>query len=89
MADCYKALLTSESSCVSASVAIIHLLTQGMSLRILMHLRKNITTVAMLTRDALLCHFRKEIYHSGNKWLCTLISYVLLVSLVMHPVVYI
>ena len=27
MIDCYKALFTDESSCVSASIAIIHLLT--------------------------------------------------------------
>ena len=36
MADCYKALLTAESSCMSASKAIIHLLTQRTSLRIFM-----------------------------------------------------
>ena len=37
MIDCYKALLAGESSCVSASVAIIHLLTRWTSLRIFMH----------------------------------------------------
>ena len=34
--------------------------------------------VAMLTRDALLRHFRKGMYHSRDKRLHTLISYVLL-----------
>ena len=37
MIDCYKVLLADESSCVSASIAIIHLLTQWTSLRIFMH----------------------------------------------------
>ena len=37
MADCYKALLANESSCVSASAAIIHLLTRRASLGIFMH----------------------------------------------------
>ena len=37
MANCYKALLAYESSCVSASVAIIHLCTWQTSLRIFMH----------------------------------------------------
>ena len=33
MADCYKALLADELSCVSVNVAIIHLLTWRTSLR--------------------------------------------------------
>ena len=37
MADCYKALFADKSSCVTASVAIIHLLTQRTILRIFMH----------------------------------------------------
>ena len=37
MADCYKALLTNESNRVSASIAIIHLLTRRTSLRIFVH----------------------------------------------------
>ena len=37
VANCCKALLADESSCMSASVAIIHLLTQRTSLRIFMH----------------------------------------------------
>ena len=37
MIDCYKALLADESSCVSTSVAIIHLLTRRTSLRLLKH----------------------------------------------------
>ena len=41
-------------------------------------LRKNINTVAMLTGDALLRHFRKGMYHSGDRRLHTLIAYVLL-----------
>ena len=41
-------------------------------------LRKNINTVAMLMGDALLRHFRKRMYHGGDRWLRTLISYVLL-----------
>ena len=43
-------------------------------------LHKNINTVAMLMRDALLRHFRKQMYHGGDKRLRTLISYVLLVA---------
>ena len=41
-------------------------------------LRKNINTVAMLMDDALMRHFRKRMYHGGNRWLHILISYVLL-----------
>ena len=37
MADCYKALLGDELSCMSMSIAIKHLLTGQMSLRIFMH----------------------------------------------------
>ena len=37
MADCCKALLADELSCMSTSIAIIHLLTRRMSLRIFMH----------------------------------------------------
>ena len=37
MIDCYKVLLADKLSCVSASIAIIHLLTQWTSLRIFMH----------------------------------------------------
>ena len=73
MADCYKALLATESSCLSAIVAIIHLLTRRTSLRIFMHLCKNINTVAMPTRDALLRHFRKQMYH-GRIGSCALLS---------------
>ena len=36
MADCYKGLLTDNTSCTSTSVAIIHLLTGQTSLRIFM-----------------------------------------------------
>ena len=58
--------------------ASMHLRTRQMSLRIFMHLHKNINTVAMLTRDALLRRFRNGMYHGGNRYLCTLISYILL-----------
>ena len=57
------------------SVAIIHLANEFKSIHAL---RKNINTVAMLTGDALLWHFRKGMYHGGDRWLHTLISYVLL-----------
>ena len=40
---------------------------------------KNINTVAMLTLDALLRHFRKGMYHGGDRQLHTFISYVVLV----------
>ena len=33
---------------------------------------------AVLTRDVLLRHFRKRMYHEGNRRLRTLISYVLM-----------
>ena len=39
-------------------------------------IRKNIDTVAMLTHDALLRHFRKVMYHGGNRRLHTFTSYV-------------
>ena len=42
-------------------------------------LGKNINTFAMLTRDTLLHHFRKGIHHGEDRWLHTLIFYVLLV----------
>ena len=42
-------------------------------------LHKNINTVAMLMGDALLHHFRKGMYHCGDRRLHTLISYVLLI----------
>ena len=37
MADCYKAPLADESSCVNVSVAVIHLFTRRTSLRIFVH----------------------------------------------------
>ena len=46
-------------------------------------LRKNINTVAMLTGDALLRHFRKGMYHGGDRWLHTFISYVSLHTLIV------
>ena len=80
MAECYKALLANESSCASASIAIIHLANKIKSIHAL---RKNVNTVAMLMHDALLRHF----WNRGVQWrdrrLCTFIYYVLLISL-MH-----
>ena len=77
MVNCYKALLAAESSCLSTVVAIIHLLTRRTSLRKFMPLCKNINTVAMPTRDALLGHFRKQMHHgriavTHSYLLCTL-----------------
>ena len=59
-ANCYKALLTDKSSCVST--AITHPVNEFKSIHALC---KNINTFAMLTDDALLCHFRKGMYHKG------------------------
>ena len=42
--------------------------------------KNNINTVAMLTYCMLLCHFRNGMYHGGNRRLCTLTSYVLLIA---------
>ena len=79
MADCYKALLAEELSCVSTSIAIIHLVTPVNEFKNIIALHKKISTVAMLTRDASLCHFTKRMYHGGITRLHILISYVLLV----------
>ena len=70
IAVCYKALFADKSSCVSVSVAIMHLENEFKSIHAL---HKTINTVAMLMRGALLCHFRKGMYHSeiGS---CTLLS---------------
>ena len=38
----------------------------------------------MLTRDALLHHLRKQMFHGGDRRLRTLISYVLLFPLSFH-----
>ena len=81
MADCYKALLADKLSCASKSVAIVHPVNECKSIRAL---HKNINTVAMLTCDALLCHFRKGMCHGGNGQLHTLNSYVLLISCIQY-----
>ena len=52
------------------SVAITHPANEFKSIHAL---RKNINTVAMLTGDALLHHFRKGMYHGGIGS-CTLLS---------------
>ena len=70
MADCYKALFANKSSCASASIANTHLANEFKSVHAL---RKNINTVAMLTSDTLLHHFRTGMYHSGIGS-CTLLS---------------
>ena len=51
MADCYKALFANKSSCVSASAAMTHPANGFKSIHAL---RKNINTVAMLTRDCII-----------------------------------
>ena len=56
MADCYKALLVNESS---ASVDIIYLANDFRGIHALYN---NINMVAMLMRDVLLCHFRKQMF---------------------------
>ena len=68
MADCCKALFTDKSSCTS--VAITHLANEFKSIHALC---KNINTVATLTGDTLLRHFRKGMYHGGIGS-CTLLS---------------
>ena len=75
MAKCYKALFADKSSCASVSIAITHPANEFKNIHAL---RKNINTVALLMRDALLCYFRKGIYHGGIGS-CALISYALLV----------
>ena len=50
-------------------------------------LHKNINMVAMLTHDALLHHFRKQMYHGGDRRLRTLISYVLLYIIMLYNAV--
>ena len=47
-------------------------------------LRKNINTVGMLTGDALLRHFRKGMYHGGDRWLHTFILCILAYAHHMH-----
>ena len=47
-------------SCASALIAIIY---PAKEIKSIHALRKNINTVAMLTRDALLYHFRKRMFH--------------------------
>ena len=62
MADCCKALFADKLSCTSTSIAITHPANEFKSIHAL---RKNINTVAMLTGDALLHHFRKGITTAG------------------------
>ena len=50
------------TSCASESVVIIHLANEFKSIHAF---RKNINSVALLTRDALLHHFRKQMFHRG------------------------
>ena len=69
MAICYKALFANKSSCVSASVAIMHLANEFKNIHAL---HKTINTVAMLMHDVLR-HFRKGMYHGGIGS-CTLLS---------------
>ena len=60
MADCYKALLGNNTSCMSVSVAIIYLYTYPANEFKNIHaIRKNINTVDILMHDVLLHHFRK------------------------------
>ena len=60
MGNCYKALFTDKLICVSASVTITHPENESKSIHAL---RKNSNTVAMLTGDVSLRHFRKGMYH--------------------------
>ena len=85
MADYYKALLADESSCVSASIAIIHLFSWRKSLRIFMHY---VTILIQLpywrvTRYCVI--LEKGCTMEGIAQLRTLISYVLLVVLINQP----
>ena len=83
MANCYKAPFANKLSCVSASVAIIHLANEFKSIHAL---RKNVNMVAMLIRDLLLWHFRKGCTTEGiavahSYLLCTLAAtYVHLIT---------
>ena len=85
MADCYKALFTNKLSCVSTSVAITQ---PGNEFKSIHALRKNINMVPMLALDVLLRHFRKGMYHGGDRRLHTLISYVVLVPHVCMNLAY-
>ena len=58
-----------------AYIAITHPVNEFKSIHAL---HKNFNTVAMLTGDELLRHFRKGMYHGGDRQLRTLTSYVLL-----------
>ena len=58
---------------MNESVAIIHLLTWRTCLRIFMHYAR-----VLIQLPCCLRHFRKGMYHGGDRQLCTYISYVLL-----------
>ena len=63
-------LFADKSNCVSASIAIIHPANEIKSVH---GLHKNINTVAMLTHDLLLRHFREGMYN-GRIGGCALLS---------------